>query len=206
MFGALIEKLQRNIQKELPGFEAQIKMSSMKRLMRIALTKINGSKESSVLLLLYPSENTSKIVLIKRPEYKGVHGGQICFPGGKKEAQDKTNIDTALREAKEEIGININDVKIIGNLTDLYIPPSNYLVHPVIGYLDYKPIFKAEESEVEKILEVDISNLINPVIKETVVFRKLGIKLKAPYYDINNSVVWGATAMIMSEFIELMNS
>ena len=157
-FKHLIAILKKEINNTLPGKEAH-------KLMRpdISFTEENNARKSSILILLYPEENEIKTLLILRKEYNGFHSNQISFPGGKSENFDKSLIDTALREAHEEIGVDINSIKIIGQLTSLYIPISNFLVFPLLGYSYNKPILKKNNFEVEKIIEINISDLLNPV-------------------------------------------
>ena len=198
-FKHLIAILKKEINNTLPGKEAH-------KLMRpdISFTEENNARKSSILILLYPEENEIKTLLILRKEYNGFHSHQISFPGGKFEDFDKSLIDTALREAHEEIGIDINSIKIIGQLTSLYIPISNFLVFPLLGYSYNKPILKKNNFEVEKIIEINISDLLNPVNIKEGEFLVQDRKVKAPFYNINNYKIWGATAMIISELLEII--
>nr|MBA3899673.1 CoA pyrophosphatase [Bacteroidota bacterium] len=146
------------------------------------------------------------VVFIKRAEYKGVHSGQISFPGGKFELADKTENITALRETREEIGIDDTKIQILGSLTKLYISPSNFLVSPFIGYLHSRPVFYPDAREVEIIIEVELSNLIKAFshIKEKSIKTSADLMISAPSIDVLGHQVWGATAMISSEFIEVV--
>ncbi len=161
---------------------------------------------SSVLILLYKDEDILKTVFILRQTYDGVHSGQVSFPGGRMEETDNSLIDTALREANEEVNIDPDKVRILGTLSEMYIPPSNFLVLPVIGYQDSRPDFIAEKSEVAEIIESDLDFLFDDdFIKETVLDVR-GYKIQAPYFDVNGHIVWGATAMILSELKEVIES
>ena len=133
------------------------------------------------------------------------HGGQIGFPGGKQEESDKSLEMTAIRETEEEIGIKGNDVQVLGNLTELYIPVSNFLVYPYVGYLSYTPEFKRQETEVNLILEVPFAHFLDPSIRQVIDLQvRKNITLKnVPYFNINGKVLWGATAMMMSELVEV---
>ncbi len=200
-FNQYIDKIKKELSYNLPGFDAHKEMmpESRKRAME-TIKNYDNARKSSVLILLYHDKDKLKTVFILRPEYDGVHSSQVAFPGGKHELQDRTLVDTALREANEEVGININDVKVIGLLSELYIQPSNFLVQPVIGYVDYKPEFIKDNKEVAEIIEADIDELINPLnksIKEIKLANNL--KIDAPCYIINKKIIWGATAMIVSE-------
>ncbi|NMM49179.1 CoA pyrophosphatase [Flammeovirgaceae bacterium KN852] len=186
----------------LPGREAQLEMSARfdKDIAEKYFKPEENAKKGGVLVLFYPDENDISIPLMLRPEYPGVHGGQVSFPGGKFEPQDKNLIHTALREAEEEIGIKSADVEILGNLSELFIFASNFLVVPTVGYLNYKPDFVPEENEVEKIISLPVSHLIDPsVVKFTDIQASKSIRLNAPYFDVEGHVVWGATAMMLSE-------
>lgn len=160
----------------------------------------------SVLISLYLHNEELHTVLMKRPSYKGVHSGQVSFPGGKKEDGDDDLITTALREAHEEVGIVPDKVNIIGTLSELYIPPSNFLVLPVLGYLEEKPELVPDMHEVEAILEVPFKHFFQKEsLKEGNIPVGNGYKIKAPYFDVEGHVVWGATAMILNEMMEVVN-
>ncbi|MEI6455871.1 MAG: CoA pyrophosphatase [bacterium] len=205
-FDDFILKVEGKLRDTLPGFQAQIKMSSLTRIHQLAnFLQPNDAVQSSVLILLYPLDEGIGIVLTLRNEYKGVHSGQISLPGGKYEDDDDSLIYTALREAKEEIGVNPNLVQVLGQLTPLYIPPSNFLVTPVVGYSVLRPAFIPEPSEVAKIIEIKIAELVDDrIVKSKKIKLALGIGLKVPCFYINENVIWGATAMILSEFKELI--
>ncbi|MEI6900194.1 MAG: CoA pyrophosphatase [Bacteroidota bacterium] len=192
------------LQLELPGEKVQLKMASMTRLQQLTkhLKKDNAIK-SSVLILLYPSSEKNEVlfVLIQRPAYNGVHGGQISLPGGKFESSDGDLQNTAIRESFEEIGIPKQDVKIIGALSELYIPPSNYIVSPFVGFLDYKPEFRPDTYEVQEIIEVRLEDLLDDtkIVKKRIHIRT-GLQITTPCFEIDKRIIWGATAMILSEF------
>ncbi|MDH5368182.1 MAG: CoA pyrophosphatase [Cyclobacteriaceae bacterium] len=192
-----------------PGIEAYEKMMPeiRDRLEHLDVSKIDDAKLSSVLILLYQYEEKIYIPLTKRHDYKGTHGGQISFPGGKHEEDDESRTHTALREAHEEIGVDPSEIEIIGLLSEIYISPSNFKVLPVVGYINVKPSFVREEFEVEKIIEVEISDFLdkaNHKIKDMEVRNSL-IK-DIPYFDIQGHVVWGATAMILSELVYIIEN
>ena len=163
-------------------------------------------KISSVLVLFYPFNARIKLLLMLRPPYRGAHGGQVSFPGGKFEEGDITLERTALREAYEEVGFDPSRVNIIGRLTELYIPPSNFLVHPFVGYCTARPSFTINKREVEKLLEVEVQELLDETIvkTKTVEQSSTGIKFETPSFDLHGETVWGATAMILSELKEIL--
>jgi 8-oxo-dGTP pyrophosphatase MutT (NUDIX family) len=145
----------------------------------------------------------SHFALIQRPTYDGVHSGQVALPGGKQEEGESLQT-TALRETHEEIGIASQQVKIIGELTQIYVAPSKFFITPFIGLYDRRPEFVIDNYEVEEVLEVEFCRLLaKDVIKETEVTVRAGTigtaQVTAPYFDLNEKVVWGATAAILSE-------
>ncbi|MBA4852572.1 CoA pyrophosphatase [Emticicia sp. BO119] len=203
-FADFISKLSHRLANyPLPGHEEIVKKMSPNR-MRLKGEPNESTRRSGVLLLFYPKGEVIYLPLILRPQYDGVHGGQMAFPGGRAELKDKNIQATALREAQEEIGIKASDVKIIGNLTELYINPSNLLCQPVMGYINYKPDFYPDEREVEDILEVPLSDFINPDTVQNRFVEARGYKFETPGFIIQEQIVWGATAMMIAELIEIM--
>jgi 8-oxo-dGTP pyrophosphatase MutT (NUDIX family) len=164
------------------------------------------TRRSGVLILFYPKGEDIYLPLILRPQYDGVHGGQMAFPGGRAELKDKDIQATALREAQEEIGIKASDVKIIGNLTELYINPSNLLCQPVLGYINYRPDFYPDEREVAAILEVPLSEFRKPETVQTRFVEARGYRFETPGFIIEEQIVWGATAMMIAELIEIIRN
>lgn len=158
-----------------------------------------------VLIALYPDYGTIRTVLMKRPDYVGAHSGQVSFPGGKKEPSDPDIVATALREAQEEVAISPQEVRILGQLTELYIPASNFLVYPVIGLLDYVPDLMPDTHEVERILLPKLTHFFrNDIVGEKVIPIQDNLTVNAPFYDVEGQIVWGATAMIISEFTQVL--
>ena len=202
---------QKLLLSKLPGLPSQLKMAPVTRLeelkkMNLSLEEMgNIARKSAVLILFYPKNDETHIAMIKRATDNTVHSDQISFPGGKVEKSDPSLIYTALREANEEIGIISESVKIIGSLTKLHIPPSNFDVYPFVGVMYDTPSFNSNY-EVQKILEVDLKTLLNPA---TLTFKKIqhrtGNDFVVPCYYIQDEVVWGATAMIISELLEIVN-
>lgn len=193
-------------QNSLPGAEAQYKMSALGR--RKSVSDTFGTREhkvGAVLILLYPHQGDLLFPLTQRHAYKGVHSAQVSLPGGKVELDDASTEATALRETQEEIGVDPSQIEVLGKLTDLYIPPSNFLVHPYIGYLESKPPMKKDDYEVAELFEGSISTLMDDkTIGETKVPIPGNMKIKTPYFNIQEKVVWGATAMILSELREVL--
>lgn len=159
-----------------------------------------------VMILVYPKNDTPFISLIKRPIYDGVHSGQIALPGGAKDETDKDLKETSLRELKEEIGINPADVKVVGKISSVYIPPSKFLVTPFVGVMDRVPTFEKDDFEVAEIIEVPLSVLFDDAIVKygKVDLGRGNLQIEAPYFDIFGHKVWGATAIMLSEFKAIM--
>ncbi len=204
----LIKTLEKRLQLPLPGVEAQAKMAHIFRTEDIVVP--NHSKKAAVLILLYRKNEEFHTILMKRtsrfPNDK--HKGQISFPGGQYE---KTDIDfsfTAIRETEEEIGINASKINLLGQLTQLYIPVSNFLVYPFVGYMDGMPNFNPDAKEVDEVIEARLSDFFNQGNrKEKEMEFSSGFRIKnVPYFDIKGHVVWGATSMIMSEFLHLFEN
>lgn len=159
-------------------------------------------KKSSVLLLLYEDQNELHACLIKRPTHMKHHAGQIALPGGKIE-KGETALQTALRETEEEIGIKGEGLSILGSLSDLYVEVSGFLIHPFVGWLDKKPVFKINTNEVEKMV-------VFPLLKYKYSFDKTELStisgpLNVPCIYFKDEIIWGATAMILSEFYDITN-
>jgi 8-oxo-dGTP pyrophosphatase MutT (NUDIX family) len=183
----------------LPGLESQCKMAPVGR---ISFPKGGNPATGSVLLLLYPEESIH-IVMIRRTDYPGPHSGQISFPGGKTEPADRDPAHTALREAREETGVPERDIEILGQISPLYIPVSNFSIVPVVGFTGTKPRFKPDPREVNYLITPLLSDFLREDSVRTKTILIGNETITAPYYHINNEEVWGATAMIMSEFLEI---
>ena len=201
------ELLQQAFTKELPGRDAHVKMAPQPLdLRRFTTTFSDLPKKSGVLLLFYQDHGSVYFPLIKRPHYPGVHSGQVGFPGGKMEPSDPDIHFTALREAEEEIGINASKVEVLGQLSDLYIPTSNFLVSPVVGFVPEKPSFIPEQREVARIIATEVISLFHPEVrKQTQLAVGGGMYLDTPYFAVEEEIVWGATAMILSELIQVLD-
>jgi 8-oxo-dGTP pyrophosphatase MutT (NUDIX family) len=200
-----IDEINHNLKSHLPGYAAQLRMSPSFRGELLKTNDGSNSRQSAVLISLFPENNIINTLLIKRATYDGVHSGQVSFPGGKLEEFDKSLISTALREAQEEVGIDPANVEVLGTLTPLFIPVSNMQVLPVVGFLQEKPELHLNLQEVEYAIVVPICHLKNPKnhLRKTISVRDRSIE--APYIKVDCEDVWGATAMIISEFIELFS-
>lgn len=199
------EWLQYNLQGPLPGYEAQRKMMSVLR--PEASMAPQTARQSGVLLLFYPTSDDIKLILIERSADGGVHSGQIAFPGGKKEDFDTDIAATALREAQEEIALTPDLVSVIGSLSALYIPVSNFVVNPVVAVCDTEPVLIPSEHEVAAIMKVSARSYFSK--KEMVQVATSGGKLTIrtiAYMLEDKKIIWGATAMILSELETLLES
>lgn len=158
------------------------------------------------MLLLYPVDGLIHTMIIKRPSYDGIHSGQLALPGGKMDEGDGTPIHTAIRETLEEVGVSVSVQDVIGELTPLYIPPSNFLVHPFVAWLNERPTFVPDKREVEVILETPLTTILDPLLKSR---RRITIGtntfIDAPCYIIGDETLWGATAMMFAELEALLN-
>jgi 8-oxo-dGTP pyrophosphatase MutT (NUDIX family) len=162
-------------------------------------------KKAAVLMLLYPKKGVLHLALIVRSDYDGAHASQIAFPGGKPEIEDLDLAVTATRETYEEIGVAINLIKIIRPFTAVYIPVSNFLVHPFLAYTTQEPIFKADFKEVKAILEVPLSYILNDLKSEVEVIKtSYSEAITVPVFKIQKHTVWGATAMMLNELKETL--
>lgn len=205
LFEQAITKLQN---KKLGGINAHFKLAPTSRKPYLKEMIIDESaKKSAVLALFYPNENKkTEFVLTLRANYKGAHSSQISFPGGKFENADKTLKNTAIRETNEEIGINSSEIIIFKELTNVYIPPSNFLVTPYMGILTNPPTFKLN-NEVAKIVKVNLTELLSETcITTTKVTTSYATKMEVPCFMLNKTIVWGATAMMLSEIRELLKN
>jgi 8-oxo-dGTP pyrophosphatase MutT (NUDIX family) len=198
----LTEKLDQRFKLPLPGLESQLIMASRKRVnFKFRTGLMSSARPSGVLLLLYPKNGEICFILMRRPDYTGVHSGQISLPGGKFEPSDSDLVATAIREAKEEVGIKPSAVNIIGTLTPLYIPPSNYIVTPALGWAEQRPEFKADPREVDEMIEVRLPDFLDDRhVQSKRIKLFMGLSANFPCFYIDGNIIWGATAMILSEF------
>lgn len=167
---------------------------------------IKKAKQAGVLALFYPDlSNETHFVLILRKTYKGVHSAQVAFPGGKLEEDDHSLEDAALRETFEEVGVPIEDIEVARKLSHVYIPPSNFYVQPYLGITRDRPDFVQQEEEVESIIEVSLSDFLSDTALVTkTVNTSYSIEVEVPAFNLNGHIVWGATAMMLSEIKDLL--
>lgn len=212
-----LEHIRQALAGPLPGLAGQIKMAPEPgQGQPHRWERPVDCREASVLVLLYPhtsrfhnshspsAEMELHLILTRRPEYPGVHGGQISLPGGRREGTESLTT-TALRETQEEIGLAPEHVEILGQLTPLYTPPSNFYIYPFVGFTASRPVFKPDTKEVAELIEAPLNLLQNPAIRKEEIwhFQNYGER-HIPFFDILGHPVWGATAMILSEFVTLL--
>ena len=158
--------------------------------------------QAAVLVLFYPSDGKTHLVFIKRNEYDGPHSAQVSFPGGAREAGDNTMEETALRETREEIGVS-GPIEILGSLTPLHIPVSNFKVYPFVGWMEEIPVFHPDPTEVQYVIEVSLKELLDPANRDSETRYHQALPIEAPFYRVGKEKIWGATAMMLSEVLLL---
>lgn len=199
-----INFLTGRLNKSLPGRKSQIKMAprpisggQMRR-----MKAPDDAHQSSVLVLLFPNEEDNLELTLTLRSRDIDHGGQISFPGGRAE-KGETSEQTALREAHEEIGICSEGITVVGELSELYVNHSNNRVMPVVGFTDRRPEFRLNPSEVEEIFTVELDSLL---MKKNLTVEDWDLRshtYKVPYWDVHRVPLWGATAMMLSELLDL---
>ena len=200
--------IRQKLSEPLPGLTSHLKLAPKTRAKEIAgyNEKLIDAKKSAVMILLFHEDDELKVILIRRSFYVGIHAGQIAFPGGRYEEEDGNVENTAKREIDEEIGITADKIQVLGRLTDIYVPPSNFLISIFVGYLDQKPIYKIDEREVAEVIEIDL----NDFYKENIIHEKEFVvpsaqsSTRALYYQVGNIELWGASAMVMTEFLDVI--
>lgn len=191
------------MRQELPGAVSHKKMLPPNRVLKPAPADRSRVKRSSVLLLLFEEGDELMAVLIKRPGHMKHHAGQVALPGGRIE-NGETPAETALRETHEEIGVEPGEVTILGSLSEFYVEVSRFQIHPVVGWLDKRPSFRLNHGEVEKTILFPICKFETPF--NEIELETLTGKLKVPCIKYDNEIIWGATAMILAEFKDLLAS
>lgn len=208
-FTEFTQYLPKILNHQLPAIDAHLKMAPLERRASLdpALYMHNNPRLSAVMMLFYPKDQAAHLVLTKRNEYNGTHSAQISFPGGKSELGDIDLAHTALRETFEEIGVNATQIDIVMPFTQIYIPPSNFLVSPFLG-VSYSEInFSPNPYEVKEIIELPLEVLLDDSIIVNVEMQtSYSQKVAVPAFKFQEHIVWGATAMILSELKETLKS
>lgn len=197
-------EIARRLRGPLPGHAAQMTMATQPRGGNRPDLPSPCPREAAVLILLYERAGQLVLPLTYRTQTVGLHKGQISLPGGGREPQDATIEDTALRETREELGIPEEAVQVLGQLTPLYIPSSSYCVFAVVGYADAPALLDINPYEVAAVFEVPLARLLDPATRQVETRERNGAPWIVPYYRIDEHQVWGATAMILAEFVALL--
>lgn len=202
----MIRRINKEILEELlsgplPGAPAQQQMAPE---MRTAFKHDVNCRSAAVLILLFPEAGILHTLFMKRNEYDGPHSGQISFPGGMYEEKDLDLMETALRETCEETGVFTEDIKVLGKLTPLFIQVSNFCVTPYVAWVSERPIFKPDSTEVQYLLTPSLDELADPGNHYKETLHRHGYDILTPFIQIEEEIIWGATAMILSEFMALI--
>lgn len=208
-FQEFLEYVPKLMTAELPAEVSHIKMAPLERIESLKNFDIGMKKPkiAAVMMLFYPKNGITHLVLIVRNSYKGVHSAQIAFPGGKYEAQDEIFENTALRETHEEVGIHPNNMEIIKTFTPMYIPPSDFMVHPFLGISKEEIVFIPDPKEVANIIELPLTVFLSDtIITDTKLTTSYANDISVPAFKIEEHIVWGATAMMLSELKDVLKN
>lgn len=206
MFEQFKKELHQAFSLPLPGKTAHDLLKPYVKVYKsLDAPQLPNAREGAVMALIYPVNKIPCLLFIERPVYDGVHSGQIAFPGGKIEKSDSSYLAAALRETTEEIGVHSSLIEVLGPLSSVYVLASNFMVYPFVGVLQEKPILRPDQKEVANTLEVPLHRFFEPdILKEKPMKNALGFNLIAPYYDLDGKVLWGATAMMVSELCAII--
>ncbi|WP_232798078.1 NUDIX hydrolase [Salinibacter altiplanensis] len=201
---SLAPRLTERLGDPLPGHEAHLRMAPRDSARQADLSvNARACREAGVLLLLHPDDAGPSVVLTVRRDHLSDHAGQISFPGGRRENGEPLSA-TALREAEEEVNLSPTSVDLLGALTPLFIPPSNFCAHPFVGYAPSTASLRPTDAEVGRILQVPLPRLLDPAPRTTETRLLNGRNVDVPYYDVAGHTVWGATAMMLAEFLAVV--
>ncbi len=200
----LVEKIKNALKENLPGRQVQFEMTNIYRELNYVVPE--DARRAGVMLLLFPIDEKMHVAFIQRTAKNpnDPHSGQVSFPGGKFELEDESLLACALREANEEVGVLPSEIEVLGALTQLYIPISNFNVYPFVGFLPEKPTFILQESEVKSVLVLPVEHFLNPENKGTTDITVKTFTMKnVPYFQAQELKIWGATSMILNEFLTI---
>ncbi|PZR20980.1 MAG: coenzyme A pyrophosphatase [Flavobacterium psychrophilum] len=209
LFTEFLKYIPKIVNQQLPALTAHAKMAPISRLPTLnpEYYKDSNPRKSAVMMLFYPKDEMAHLVLIKRNAYEGVHSSQISFPGGKAEPEDKDLAATAVRETFEEVGVKPSDIDVIMPFSEIYIPPSNFLVFPYLGISLTKPDFRPNPDEVVAIIELSLDVFLDDsIVIESELQTSYAQTISVPAFKVDEHIVWGATAMILSELKETIKS
>ena len=200
----VLQSLEKSLKGTKPGLRAQQKMMTNPRPGHRAYPEVEDScKKAGVLVLLYPWKDRLHLVLTRRTEQVDIHQAQISFPGGRLEEGESFG-QAALREAHEELKIESKSIRILGELTPLYIPPSNYCIYPVVAAADKRPDFQPSALEVAEVIEVPLDLLLESQNVRKEMWTLMGTEVMVLFYFFRGHKIWGATAMVLAELVELL--
>ncbi len=205
-FTEFVAFLNSRLSQPLPGQPAQFQMAPLSRRQPSrASTEAKDCREAGVLALFYPDQDDRPhLMLTRRPEAMNKHAGQVAFPGGRRESGESLE-ETALRETEEEVLVAASQIDVLGELTSLYIPPSNFCVHPFVGAISHTPDLSVRTEEVADIFGVPPVHLTDPAMRASKPMELGGITRDIPHFMLQGHVVWGATAMMMAELAAVLN-
>lgn len=206
-FQYFLEYVPNLAEAKLPAMDSHIKMVPLERIesLKTSSIPIIKPRTAAVMMLFYPKNGMTHLVLIVRNSYEGVHSGQIAFPGGKFETEDANFRITALRETQEEVGVSPAIINVIKSFTQVYIPPSNFIVHPFLGICKEEICFVLDPTEVSSIIEMPLSVFLNDeIVIEAKIATSYAKEVDVPAFHIEGHVVWGATAMMLSELKDVL--
>jgi 8-oxo-dGTP pyrophosphatase MutT (NUDIX family) len=202
---SLVHAIQEALSQPLPGINAQFRMAKLDRpILSIDEILAKSPRLAAVQILIFPKEETLHFIMIERQEYNGTHSGQMAFPGGKKDPEDFDLMQTALRETQEEIGWKLESHHILGALSPVYIPVSHFLVYPYISFIDEKQAYNQDPREVKQVCEFPLATFLDDSNKKEQTFFYKNTDYTTPAYSIDNKIIWGASAMMLSELEEII--
>ncbi|UCE43380.1 MAG: CoA pyrophosphatase [Candidatus Aminicenantes bacterium] len=204
LFPEHLHAFKRKLLGPMPGIKAQLGMCPNPRPGHQAYFEVEDTcLKAGVLVLLYPRENRLHLVFTRRTDKVDFHKGQISFPGGRQEAGEGLE-QAALREAQEELKVDPESVRILGMLTPLYIPPSNYCIYPVVALTENRPDFQPSQIEVAEVLEIPLDHLLSPQNVQREMWTIKKTEVEVPFYRFGEHKIWGATAMVLAELLEVV--
>ncbi len=203
-FADLAALLEQRLAGELPGPAAQARLAPVPR--RNWPPGFNPARvrHAAGLLLLFPDKDHAHIVLTVRADSLGRHSGQVSLPGGVVDPGE-TFEQAALREAHEEVALPVDATRVLGALTPIDIPVSGFRLHPIVGVTNRRPALTPSDGEVARILDLPLADLVNPDHFRAVERTRDGVALLVPAFHVAGVEIWGATAMVLSEFLALLD-